>query len=170
MPQKALHTIGHGNRSAEDFLALLQSYGIQYLADVRSRPYSRYNPQFNRETLKAFLEKHGIRYVFMGHALGGKPEDRSCYNSSGKIDYEIVRTKDFFLRGIERLKTAYTKGIHLAVMCSESNPCDCHRSKLIGQALHARQIELCHIDEKGKPKTHAQVIHDSTLGQSGLFE
>lgn len=170
MVEKMLHTIGHGNRSAEDFLSLLQSYGIQYLADVRSKPYSRFNPQFNRERLKAFLEQHGIRYVYMGHSLGGKPEDRSCYSESGKVDYSILQHKDFFLRGIERLKTAYTKGIHLAIMCSESNPCHCHRSKLIGQSLHAQQIGLCHIDEKGNPKTQDDVIHDSTHGQSGLFE
>jgi len=165
MEKKPLYTIGHGNRKSPDFLALLKEYGIEYLVDVRSVPHSRFHPQFNRNALESFLAEHDIRYVFMGDELGGRPKDVSCYDKDGKIDYEILKTKDFFKNGIERLKTAYNKDINLAIMCSERNPCECHRSKLIGQVLVADNIIVHHIDEQGKIKDHATVINEINKGQ-----
>ncbi|THU36002.1 DUF488 domain-containing protein [Niastella caeni] len=171
MEKKPLYTIGHGSRKSDDFLALLKEYDIEYLADVRSKPYSRFHPQFNQNALKLFLEQQGIRYVFMGDELGGRPADASCYDKEGKIDYEIVKTKDFFKRGIERLKTAYNKDVNLAIMCSERNPCECHRTRLIGMVLDNDNIILHHIDEHGKIKDHASVVREINKGQAqkGLF-
>lgn len=162
-----LYTIGHGNRKAADFLALLKVYGIEYLVDVRSVPFSRFHPQFNRNTLESFLAQHGIRYVFMGDELGGRPKDVSCY-LKGKVDYEILKTKEFFKRGIERLRTAYNKDLNLAIMCSERNPCECHRSKLIAPVLTAGNIIVKHIDEQGKLKDHSTVINE--IKGPGLFD
>jgi uncharacterized protein (DUF488 family) len=164
MQKKPLYTIGHGSRNSSDFLALLKEYGIEYLADVRSIPYSRFHPQFNRNALDSFLAQHGIKYVFMGDELGGRPKDMSCY-TEGKIDYDVLKTKAFFKDGIARLKAAYYKDINLAIMCSERDPCECHRSKLIGQVLAADQIIVQHIDEHGKIKDHATVIDEISKGQ-----
>ena len=130
-------------------MALLEREGIRYLIDVRSQPYSRYHPQYRQANLKVSLEGRGIQYVFMGDSLGGRPADVSCYGEDGRVDYELVRGKDFFKAGIERLRTAYEKGIAAAIMCSESRPGECHRSRLIGSALLEVGIELVHIDEKG---------------------
>jgi uncharacterized protein (DUF488 family) len=160
--KKPLYTIGHGSRKAEDFLALLQAFGIEYLIDVRSQPFSRFHPQFSQRALKTFLEQNGIRYVFMGDELGGRPKDATCYDSEGKIDYELVKTKDFFKKGIDRLKTAYNKDINLAIMCSERNPAQCHRSKLIAAVLVADDIIVQHIDETGKLKAHASSFPSKT--------
>lgn len=167
--KKPLYTIGHGNRKAPDFLALLREHGIEYLVDVRSIPLSRFHPQFNRNALESFLAQHDIRYVFMGDELGGRPKDVSCYDKEGKVDYDILKTKDFFKNGIHRLKTAYNKDINLAIMCSERNPCECHRSKLIGQVLVADKIIVQHIDEHGKIKDHAIVINEINKGPMDLF-
>ncbi|OQP61729.1 hypothetical protein A3860_31180 [Niastella vici] len=166
MNNHPLYTIGHGNRKAEDFLALLKEYGIEYLVDVRSVPFSRFHPQFNRNALESFLAQHGIRYVFMSDELGGRPKDVSCY-IKGKVDYDILKTKEFFKSGIERLKTAYNKDLNLAIMCSERNPCECHRSKLIAPVLTAGNIIVKHIDEQGKLKDHATVINE--IKGPGLF-
>lgn len=166
MEKKPLYTVGHGNRKINDFLKLLKEFKIEYLVDVRSLPYSKFNPQFNQNDLKFFLEENGIRYVFMGDSIGGRPEDKSCYDKEGKVDYEAVKAKDFFLKGIERLKTAYEKGINVVIMCSESKPIECHRSKLIGRVLIADNIILKHIDEKGKVKDQATVINELNKGLS----
>lgn len=166
MGNNAIYTIGHGNRKKEDFLEALRSFSIQYLIDVRSQPYSKFNPQFNQNDLKYFLEQNGITYVFMGESIGGRPSDPSCYDSDGKVDYEKVKTKDFFKKGIERLKIAYIKGIPIVIMCSESKPSECHRSKLIGRVLSAEQIFLKHIDEKNKIKTQSEVINELNKGLS----
>ncbi|WP_240348009.1 DUF488 domain-containing protein [Longitalea arenae] len=158
-----LYTIGHGRRKSDDFLALLKEYGIEYLVDVRSQPFSRFNPQYNQNALKRFLEEHAITYVFMGDELGGRPKDASCY-SHGKIDYEKVKEKDFFKKGINRLKTAYNKNIRLAIMCSESKPGECHRARLIGRYLANDLINVHHIDESGSIKDQATVMSELYKG------
>jgi uncharacterized protein (DUF488 family) len=166
MEKRPLYTIGHGSRKSADFLALLKEYGIEYLVDVRSFPSSRFHPQFNRNALESFLAQHGIRYIFMGDELGGRPKDVSCYDQEGKIDYDILKTKEFFKNGIDRLKTAFNKNINVAIMCSERNPCECHRSKLIGEVLAADDITVDHIDEQGKIKSHSTVISEINKGRS----
>lgn len=168
MIKKPLYTIGHGNRKSEDFLALLKEFGIEYLIDVRSQPYSKFNPQYNQNELKFFLERNGIKYVFMGDNIGGRPKDTSCYDDEGKVDYEAVKTKEFFINGVERLKTAYNKDINVVIMCSESKPCECHRSKLIGRVLNTENIILKHIDENGKVKDQATVINELNKGLSAI--
>jgi uncharacterized protein (DUF488 family) len=166
MKTKSLYTIGHGARKERDFLALLQCYGIEILMDVRSQPYSKFHPQFNQNNLHAFLERHDIRYIFMGDTLGGRPKDKSCYNEEGSIDYDIVKTKGFFRRGIDILKSICDSEHKVAVMCSESNPCDCHRTKLIGKVLNTEEITLKHIDAKGKLKDHTTVLNEMNKGLS----
>ena len=157
MDKKPIYTIGHGARKAEDFLELLKRYGIHYLIDVRSQPYSRYHPQFSQNNLKAFLEENDIRYVFMGDTLGGRPKDPGCYDEDGKINYNKVKTKDFFLEGIDRLKTAYKKDLDIAIMCSERDPAQCHRYHLIAAVLDAGLIDVLHIDQHGMLKAQHEV-------------
>lgn len=158
MDKKPIYTIGHGARKAEEFLTLLKRYGIRYLVDVRSQPYSRYHPQFSQNNLKAYLEENDIRYVFMGDTLGGRPKDAGCYDEDGKINYEKVKTKDFFKEGIERLKTAYKKNLDVAIMCSERDPAQCHRYHLIAKVLDAETIKVMHIDDKGLLKSQWEVV------------
>jgi uncharacterized protein (DUF488 family) len=168
MNKNPIYTIGHGNRKIDDFLNLLKNFGIKYLIDVRSQPYSKFNPQFNQNDLKHYLTRNEITYVFMGDSIGGRPIDTSCYDDEGKVDYEKVKTKEFFIKGIERLKIAYEKDIPIVVMCSESKPCECHRSKLIGRTLSLEQIFLNHIDEKGRIKSQADVINELNKGLSDI--
>jgi uncharacterized protein (DUF488 family) len=150
------------------FLDLLEGYSIRYLADVRSRPYSRYNPQFNREALAVSLETRGITYVYLGDMLGGRPEDPSCYIDQ-KINYARGAEKEFYQQGIARLQTAYNKDIALAILCAESKPEDCHRARLIGETLVTRQIDVMHIDEHGGLQTHAAVMQILRKGLQDLF-
>lgn len=166
MEKAPIYTIGYGSRKLKDFLKMLSSFQIKYLIDVRSQPYSKFNPSFNQNELKCFLKNNGITYVFMGDTIGGRPNDVSCYDVHGKVDYETVRTKDFFINGIERLKKAYEGGHNVVLMCSESNPCECHRSKLIGKVLDFEKITIKHIDEKGKLKDQTSVINELNKGLS----
>ncbi len=152
----------------DDFIKVLKDFGIQYLVDVRSRPYSKFNPQFNQDALTHSLASNEIIYVFMGDSLGGRPSDPDCYTNEGKVDYEKVKTKAFFQKGIERLKVAYCKKIPIAIMCSESKPSECHRSRLIGQVLSAEQIIVQHIDEKNILKTQAEIMNEINKAQPGI--
>jgi uncharacterized protein (DUF488 family) len=158
MVKRLLYSIGHGRRSAEDFITLLQKYDIAYLIDVRSVPYSRFNPQYNQKALKTFLELNGIRYVFMGDALGGRPDEPICYDVKGRPDYEIMKKRSSFKEGINRLIKAYNSNVIAAVMCSETKPESCHRSSLIANVLHENKISIEHIDENGELKNHSLLI------------
>lgn len=164
-----IYTIGYGNRSLEEFLALLQRYSIEYIIDVRSSPYSRYHPQFSKRELEESLKQHGLRYVFLGDVLGGRPDDQTCY-VDGHVDYARVREKPFFQQGIARLQTAWEKQLRVALLCAEVKPHECHRSKLIGNALIEQQIEVAHIDETGECRTQQEANQTLMGGQLPLFE
>jgi uncharacterized protein (DUF488 family) len=171
LKEDPLYSIGHGTRKIEDFIFLLHKYQIQYLADVRSIPYSRFNPQYRQHTFKKHLEDAGITYRFMGDELGGRPKDESCYDADGKVNYEKIKTKDFFKNGIEKLTQVHEKKIPMAMMCSESKPEECHRSKLITPELIIRCIPVLHIDEKGELRDQQEVIARlaKKKGSPGLF-
>lgn len=165
MTDTTIYSIGHGNKKIEDFIAELKAFNIQFLLDIRSKPYSKWNPQFNQVALELELKNNGITYVFVGDTLGGLPEDRSCYDYNGKVVYDLIKEKDFFKQGLERLTTANKKRIHLAIMCSESKPEECHRSKLIGQELLNKDISLKHIVSKERTKSQQTVMNELTKGK-----
>ena len=85
-----IFTIGYGAREIDAFIAALQQQHIEFLIDVRSRPYSRYKPDFSRDALEGHLRRAGIRYVFLGDSLGGRPADPTCYDADGKVDLTRV--------------------------------------------------------------------------------
>ena len=163
-----IYTIGYGSRSIEQFIEVLQQHEIAYLIDVRSTPYSRYKPEFSKEALEAKLQQHRIRYVFMGDTLGGHPDDETCYDAKGQVDYEKVKNTEIYQRGIERLQTAFAQQQCIALMCSEGKPEHCHRSKLIGASLTAQDLPVIHIDENDEQQTQDDVIERLTKGQMFL--
>lgn len=165
MTDTTIYSIGHGNKKIEDFIAELKAFDIEYLLDIRSKPYSKWNPQFNQATLEVELKNNGITYVFVGDTLGGLPEDRSCYDFNGKVVYDLIKEKNFFKQGLDRLTTANEKRIRLAIMCSESKPEECHRSKLIGQELLNKEISLKHIVSIKKVKSQETVMNELTKGK-----
>lgn len=164
MKKSSIYSIGHGNKKLDDFINELKSFGISYLIDVRSKPFSKWNPQFNQTSLEIDLKKYGITYVFLGDKLGGLPEDNTCY-VNGKIEYDLIKEKDFFKEGMERLIKANEKNIKVTVMCSETNPEECHRSKLIGQELIKRNISMQHIISENKVKSQETVMNELTKGK-----
>lgn len=164
MKDTSIYSIGHGNKKIEDFISELKSFDIEYLLDIRSKPYSKWNPQFNQAALELELKKNKIIYVFVGDTLGGLPDDRSCYDFNGKVVYDLIKEKKFFKDGLKRLTTANDKKINLAIMCSESKPEECHRSKLIGQELLKKEISLKHIVSNNKIKSQQSVMNELTKG------
>jgi uncharacterized protein (DUF488 family) len=144
---KILYTIGHSTHSSEAFIELLSAHSVTAVCDVRSSPYSKFNPQFNRETLQKELKLHGIAYVFLGKELGPRSDDLSCY-TEGKVQYSKLAETDLFHQGLERLKNGM-KSYRIALMCSEKDPITCHRTILICRHLRLQEIEIQHILEDG---------------------
>lgn len=155
-PSVPIYTIGYGNRSIDQFLELLGIYHIAFLVDVRSQPYSRANQSFSRDKLEGSMKNYGIRYIFMGDTLGGRPKDQSCY-SDGRVNYLHVREKAFYQRGITHIRHAWERQIPIALMCAEIKPHECHRSKLIGNSLYELHVDVAHIDELGNLKQQSEI-------------
>jgi len=143
-----IYTIGYGNRSIQAFIQLLKKYQIDILIDVRSVPQSRFLPDYNAKRLELHLLNHQVSYVHLGKELGGRPSDPSCY-VDGNIDYDIVTSKLFFLKGIEEVRNMHNEGLIVAVMCAEQSPIHCHRKLLIGDYLQGKGYEVLHIDKDG---------------------
>jgi uncharacterized protein (DUF488 family) len=111
MITSTIYSIGHGKKNMEDFIAELKSFNISYLLDIRSNPYSKWNPAFNKSALESSLKEHNIKYVFLGDKLGGLPSDPSCYDEDGKVVYDRIKEKDFFREGIKRIIRASEKKV-----------------------------------------------------------
>jgi len=149
-------TIGHSRHPLEAFVALLRRYEVAKVIDVRSTPYSRFNPQFNREPLARSLTACDVEYVFLGVELGGRSDDPSCYEN-GRIRYDRVAATPSFQRGLDRVVDA-VGGRPVALMCAEKEPLDCHRTLLVAQVLTARGVPVGHILADGGVETHAGVM------------
>jgi uncharacterized protein (DUF488 family) len=153
-----IYSIGYGNRSIEEVIQLLKQYEIRFLIDVRSKPFSRIHPDFAKQALQQHIESAGLKYVFMGKELGGQPDDPTCFTADGHVDYELVKTKEFYWDGIQRLIRAHEGGHVVAIMCAELRPEECHRSKLIGETLRDIPLDVLHITETGVLKRQDEVI------------
>ena len=150
-------TIGHSTHHLEAFIALLRRHEIVLVADVRSVPYSRMQPQFNRESLIKALEKWGIEYVFLGAELGARSSDKACYEK-GQVQYHRLAQTPAFHRGIERLQ-AESGRRRVALMCAEREPLECHRTVLVSRELQAAGLPVMHIHADGHLESHDEVIH-----------
>ena len=149
MAPTTLYSIGHSNVAVERLIGLLEQHGVTTLCDVRSAPYSRYNPQFNRETLSDGLRAAGIAYRFMGDTLGGKPADGALRTEDGALpDYAKIAASSGFIRGLDQLIALGAHG-PTAFMCSEADYHSCHRHKLIAPALIERGVIVWHIMPDG---------------------
>ncbi|HVW69277.1 MAG TPA: DUF488 domain-containing protein [Steroidobacteraceae bacterium] len=167
-----IYTIGHSNHPIERFAELLRQHGVNALADVRSTPYSRFNPQFNREKLQASLGAAGIRYVFLGEELGARSKDPSCYDEQGRVSYARLAQTELFRRGIERLLSG-SKDHRIAIVCAERDPLECHRTILVSRALERAGAAVGHILADGSLELHADLMRrltaDLKLGGDDLF-
>ena len=167
-----IYTIGHSNHPIDRFVALLQQHGIDAVADVRSTPYSRFNPQYRKERLQAALADAGIRYVFLGEERGARSKDPACYDESGRVSYVRLAATDLFRRGIERLLTGM-QNHRIAIMCAEREPLDCHRTILVARELEKAGVPVTHILKDGtlEPHRHAmeRLASSQKLTETDLF-
>jgi uncharacterized protein (DUF488 family) len=150
-----LWSIGHSNLPIERFIALLQTHAITQLADVRTAPYSRHWPQFNREELAASLKAADIAYVFLGRELGGKPDDPALRGPHGLPDYDAIAATAFYHAGLVRLMALGVQA-RTAFMCSEADPAHCHRERLVARSLRAAGWHVHHILRDGTIQGEAQ--------------
>lgn len=152
--EKVVYTIGHSNHPIDKFIDLLRKHEIQVLADVRSLPYSRFNPQFNMKTLAEILKNADIAYIFLGKELGGKPK-KSIPGDNWPVDFKTLVAQENFQAGIRQILNIAEKH-RLVLMCAEKEPLNCHRTILICRYLRKHCKQILHILADGSVEDHRQ--------------
>lgn len=151
-----VYTVGHSNHPIDRFLCLLLQHQVTVVADVRSVPYSRFNPQFNRDSFSKALQESGIRYVYLGRELGGRADDPACY-SGGQLRYDRVASTELFMGGVARLANV-ARTCCVALMCAEKEPLDCHRTLLVVPVLVKQGFDVVHIHADGDLESHDRAM------------
>jgi uncharacterized protein (DUF488 family) len=164
-------TIGHSNHTVEHFLSLLKAHAIHVVVDTRSQPYSKYSTQFDHEALKLALQDAGIRYLYLGRELGGRPEADEFYDGEGHVLYDRVAATSLFQEGLSRLERGIRE-YNVALLCAEENPAACHRRLLVGRVLLDHGIQVEHIRGDGRIQTEEEVAAeiDPDRNQLPLFQ
>lgn len=153
---QTVYTVGHSTHPLDTFLGLLKQHGASAIADVRSSPFSRFNPQFNKDALECALKANGIKYVFLGRELGARSDDPACYEN-GRVQYGRLAKTELFESGLSRvMRGAQTHRI--ALMCAEKEPLDCHRTLLVARALVERGVPVTHVWANGQTESHGDAM------------
>lgn len=147
-------TIGHSNHDWGRFLTLLQGAGATAVADVRSSPHSRFTLQFNQHELSDRLAEEGVKYVYLGDLLGGRPRAPSLYRN-GVADYELMAGEPSFQQGLDRVVNG-AQAYVVALLCSEAEPLDCHRCLLVARRLVERGLSVGHVLADGHVESHEE--------------
>jgi uncharacterized protein (DUF488 family) len=145
MQNTTIYTVGHSTHPLDYFLALLEEYAVNCLIDVRSVAASAHNPQYNKEPFSNYLKNNGVTYMHFPEEFGARHTDPDLLGENGKVDFEKVRRSWNFKNGVERLWLGLDKGFVIALMCSESDPFDCHRFSMISVALQKDGFQVQHI-------------------------
>ena len=140
-----IYTIGHSNYPEEKLVDMLNYYNINTVVDIRGTPYSKYNVQYNKETIEQTLKAKGFIYIYMAKELAAKRMNKMSYNKEGYADFEKVINEEEFINGIKRLKNGCEKGYNIVLLGAMQDPIRCHRSILCGRALVDAGFEVKHI-------------------------
>ena len=138
-------TIGYGDYPIELFLYFLQKTGIDTIIDVRSSPYSKFNPYFNRDNLENSLKRNNVGYRYMGDQIGGRYSNPNLLFPDGTVNYQKVRNTEIFQDGINQLISIISSGKKIALMCAEKEPERCHRFVLISRVLQSKGVNVIHV-------------------------
>lgn len=155
-----IYTIGHSNYTIERLIDMLKRYKIDCVVDIRGIPYSKYNIQFDLETVKYSLTKSGFTYIYMGKELGANRMSKVSYNEKGYADFEKVVQEESFINGIERLRNGYKKGYKIAILGAMQDPIRCHRSILVGKSLSEYGFCVKHILDNYSLKSQEDIEED----------
>lgn len=175
MENSIIYTIGHSTHHADYFLELLREHGVNCIIDVRSVPASSYNPQYNQEPFKNFLKNNKITYLHFAEEFGARRTQPELLDEKGKVDFEKVRKSWPFQNGLKMVMHGIKKGDVMAIMCSESEPLDCHRFSMISVGLEEDEFEVKHILKDKSIKTNEELKDEllnkfqNKLPQKDLF-
>lgn len=176
MSKTKIFTLGHSTHDILYFVELLKTFSVNTLIDVRSVAASAYTPQYNKESLSAFLLRNKISYLHFADEFGARKTDASLLDKNGKVDFEKVRSSQAFKSGVKQLKKLASENKTMALMCSEANPFDCHRFSMVSVQLAKENFEVIHILKDKSTITNKELEEEllkkyaKKIPQPSLFE
>jgi uncharacterized protein (DUF488 family) len=165
-----LFSIGHSNVGLDVLIDLLLRHDIEVVVDVRTAPRSRYMPHFDSKPLCQSLAIAGMKYVFLGKELGGRPAGGEFYDDEDHVLYSRLAESELFETGLKRLLRGASE-FRIAILCSEEDPLHCHRHLLIGRVLRGRGVSVAHIRGDGTHQSEEVLasLEADELQQAALF-
>jgi uncharacterized protein (DUF488 family) len=153
-----IFTVGHGNRTVDDLIAILRSAGVERVVDVRAHPGSRRNPQFGKDALAASLALAAIAYEWRGDGLGGRrhstgPSRHPAWREPAFRAYADYMDTPAFRSALAKLEAGAASGPVTAILCAETLWWQCHR-RLIADALTVDGVLVTHLFGPGKQEEH----------------
>lgn len=153
---RTVYTIGYSGFKKNDFVEALRKYGINLVIDVRSKPYSQYFSDYNKENLERFLTGEHIFYRNYAVEFGAR-QTNNLYHAQGYMDFELFSQSDSFLTGFDKIEKTLEKGYTPVLMCAEKDPFNCHRAILVSRAFSLTGYHIEHL-----------LPNDETITQSDI--
>lgn len=155
--QKSIYTIGYAAYpEIRDMFAVFKGLGVDAVIDIRSSPWSKTYTAYDKPSLMEACKKNGIHYRHYSREFGARQRNRE-YSVDGQVNFERFAQSDQFQAGLERVLKSSKEGYTLCLLCAEKDPIICHRSILIGRALHESGAEVLHITATGlEPHEHLE--------------
>lgn len=147
-----IYTTGYAGHTIPSLVQLLQAIGITVLADVRSTPFSGRRPEMDKPALMQALRDGGMRYIFMGEQLGGRPRNPKLYRA-GKIDPQALLAHEGYKTGVARLIAGAAEHT-ICLLCAERDPISCHRGLYIAESLQEAGMQVRHLIGGEQPEDH----------------
>lgn len=158
MADAALFSIGYATKPIGTLIDQLRAAGVTAVADIRSVPYSNAFFDYHREALQKTLKQAGIRYVWLGEALGPRSRNDAHYDAAGQVQFDRLARSTLYRGGIERVMQGLEQGFHIALLCAEKKPEVCHRSLLVGcHLLRDDDVDIVHITHDGERRTQREL-------------
>jgi uncharacterized protein (DUF488 family) len=152
-----IFTVGHGAADFATVSRILEAHGVATIADVRSQPWSRRAPDFNRRRLEALAAGAGFGYRWLGDALGGRPTDPALLDAGGAPDPAAMRAAPAFRAGLAVIEEL-SGGGGVVLLCAEADPAHCHRATLLAPPLVERGTEVIHLLHDGTARPHQPTL------------
>ncbi len=160
-----IYTIGYSVLTLTEFREILEEYKISVVVDVRSMPYSKFRPEYNKDSLREWLDIHNILYRHYQREFGARQEAPALL-TNGQVDFHKMRYSLPFQEGITKICKGLEQGYTFLLLCSEADPMECHRGILIGRTFHELKYPVVHLVPRGEKKTQTQEeLEERLLGR-----
>ena len=131
-----IFTIGYSSFSnTSEFTDAIKKYNITCVIDIRSKPYSEYYKEFDKDKISNTLMSNGILYRHYSKEFGARQKNRRYFSDEGYLDFDLFATSSQFIEGVSKIKKGQEMGYVFVLMCAEKDPIECHRTIMVGKQL-----------------------------------